>query len=133
MEQLKARILHTMLRVKNLENSIHFYTKILGMTLLRRNEFEQGRFTLAFVGYGKEDTDCVLELTFNWDETDGYDLGKGYGHIALGVPDIYLTCERLRKAGAKITREPGPMKHGSTIIAFVQDPDGYQVELIEKS
>lgn len=133
MELLKARILHTMLRVKNLESSIHFYTEVLGMELLRKKEFEQGRFTLAFVGYGAEDTDCVLELTFNWDETSGYEIGNGYGHIALGVPDIYLTCEKLRDAGAKIIREPGPMKHGSTVIAFIQDPDGYQVELIEKS
>ena len=132
MSELKARMLHTMLRVKDLDKSIHFYTKILGMSLLRQHNFESGRFTLAFVGYGSEETDAVLELTFNWDETSGYDLGKGYGHIALGVPDIYSTCEQLRDAGAKIIREPGPMKHGSTIIAFIEDPDGYQVELIER-
>tara|TARA_Y100000758_G_C15750102_1_gene311737 strand:+ start:241 stop:549 length:309 start_codon:yes stop_codon:yes gene_type:complete len=102
------------------------------MSLLRQHNFESGRFTLAFVGYGSEETDAVLELTFNWDETSGYELGRGYGHIALGVPDIYSTCEQLRDAGAKIIREPGPMKHGSTIIAFIEDPDGYQVELIER-
>ena len=132
MSELKARMLHTMLRVKDLDKSIHFYTKILGMSLLRQHNFESGRFTLAFVGYGSEETDAVLELTFNWDETSGYELGRGYGHIALGVPDIYSTCEQLREAGAKIIREPGPMKHGSTIIAFIEDPDGYQVELIER-
>ena len=132
MSELKARMLHTMLRVKDLDKSIHFYTKILGMSLLRQHNFESGRFTLAFVGYGSEETDAVLELTFNWDETSGYELGRGYGHIALGIPDIYSTCEQLREAGAKIIREPGPMKHGSTIIAFIEDPDGYQVELIER-
>ena len=132
MSKLKARLLHTMLRVKDLDKSVHFYTKILGMSLLRQHNFESGRFTLAFVGYGSEETDAVLELTFNWDETSGYELGRGYGHIALGVPDIYSTCEQLRDAGAKIIREPGPMKHGSTIIAFIEDPDGYQVELIER-
>ena len=132
MSELKARMLHTMLRVKDLDKSIHFYTKILGMSLLRQHNFESGRFTLAFVGYGSEETDAVLELTFNWDETSGSELGRGYGHIALGVPDIYSTCEQLRDAGAKIIREPGPMKHGSTIIAFIEDPDGYQVELIER-
>ena len=132
MSKLKARMLHTMLRVKDLDKSINFYTKILGMSLLRKKKFESGRFTLAFVGYGSEETDAVLELTFNWDETSGYDLGRGYGHIALGVSDIYSTCEQLRDAGAKIIREPGPMKHGSTIIAFIEDPDGYQLELIER-
>lgn len=132
MSKLKARILHTMLRVANLEKSIDFYSKMLGMSLLRKQDFESGRFTLAFVGYGSEETDAVLELTFNWDETSGYDLGRGYGHIALGVPNIYSTCEQLRAAGVKIIREPGPMKHGSTLIAFIEDPDGYQVELIER-
>ncbi len=104
MGQLQARMLHTMLRVKNLEDSINFYTQVLGMKLLRQTEFEQGRFTLAFVGYGEEETESVLELTFNWDETDGYDIGNGYGHIALGVPDIGLTCEKIRDAGEKIIR-----------------------------
>ena len=132
MSKIQARILHTMLRVKNLEASIKFYTEYLGMDLLRSQEFEAGRFTLAFVGYGSEESDAVIELTFNWDQTTGYDIGDGYGHIALGVPDIHSACEKIRQSGAKIIREPGPMKHGTTIIAFVEDPDGYQLELIER-
>ena len=128
----EARLLHTMLRVKNLESSIHFYTKILGMSLLRKSDFEKGRFTLAFVGYGSEETNSVIELTFNWDQTSGYELGNGFGHLALGVSDIYSSCEEIKKAGAKVIREPGPMKHGNTVIAFVEDPDGYQLELIER-
>lgn len=126
------RILHTMIRVGNLERSIKFYTEILGMRLLRKKDFEGGRFTLAFVGYQEENEGPVLELTYNWD-TDHYDLGNGYGHIALGVDDIYGTCERIREAGGLISREPGPMQHGSTVIAFVDDPDGYKIELIERS
>lgn len=126
------RLLHTMLRVFDLEKSIDFYTRLLGMTLLRRNDYEGGRFTLAFVGYGDESDTAVLELTHNWDQAEPYDIGTGYGHIALGVPDIYATCDRLAKAGVKITRPPGPMKHGSTVIAFIEDPDGYKVELIER-
>ena len=132
MTKIKARILHTMLRVKNLEASIEFYTQNLGMNLLRRQDFETGRFTLAFVGYGLEESDPVIELTFNWDQEIAYDIGTGYGHIALGVPDIYSTCRQLRESGAKIIREPGPMKHGTTVIAFIEDPDGYQLELIER-
>jgi len=132
MTKIKARILHTMLRVKNLETSIEFYTNNLGMNLLRRQDFETGRFTLAFVGYGLEESDAVIELTFNWDQEVAYDIGTGYGHIALGVPDIYSTCRQLRESGAKIIREPGPMKHGKTVIAFIEDPDGYQLELIER-
>ena len=132
MTKIKARILHTMLRVKNLETSIEFYTNTLGMNLLRRQDFETGRFTLAFLGYGSEDSDAVIELTFNWDQEVAYDIGTGYGHIALGVPDIYSTCRQLRESGAKIIREPGPMKHGKTVIAFIEDPDGYQLELIER-
>ncbi|MBA2662731.1 MAG: lactoylglutathione lyase [Bradymonadaceae bacterium] len=124
------RILHTMIRVANLERSITFYTKILGMGLLRQKDYPGGKFTLAFVGFGPETTHPAIELTHNW-EVDHYDLGEGYGHIALGVEDIYATCERLREAGAKIVREPGPMKHGTTVIAFVEDPDGYKIELIE--
>ena len=124
------RMLHTMLRVGDLEKSLAFYTGPLGMKLLRRSDFEGGRFTLAFVGYGDEADHTVLELTHNWD-TKSYDLGGGYGHIALGVPDIYATCARLREQGVKITREPGPMKHGTTEIAFIEDPDGYKVELIQ--
>jgi lactoylglutathione lyase len=125
------RMLHTMLRVGNLDRSIDFYTRLLGMSLLRRTDYPEGRFTLAFVGYGPEDSNTVLELTHNWD-TEAYDLGNGYGHIALGVPDIYAACDKLAANGAKITRPPGPMKHGSTVIAFIEDPDGYKVELIER-
>ena len=126
------RMLHTMLRVRDLEQSVSFYTETLGMKLLRRKDFHQGKFTLAFVGYGPEESDAVLELTHNWEQDDAYDLGNGYGHIALGVPDIAETCRSLRDAGANIVREPGPMKHGTTIIAFVEDPDGYKIELIER-
>ncbi|WP_448202917.1 lactoylglutathione lyase [Azospirillum sp. sgz302134] len=126
------RLLHTMLRVFDLEKSIDFYTRLLGMKLLRRNDYEGGRFTLAFVGYGDEKDTAVLELTHNWDQAEPYTIGSGYGHIAIGVPDIYATCEQLAKEGVKIPRPPGPMKHGSTVIAFIEDPDGYKVELIEK-
>ncbi len=125
------RILHTMLRVGELERSLDFYTRVLGMQLLRRSDYPDGRFTLAFVGYGPESEGAVLELTHNWD-TASYDLGKGYGHIALGASDIYATCEAIRASGGKIVREPGPMKHGSTVIAFVEDPDGYRIELIQE-
>ena len=126
------RMLHTMLRVKDLDASIAFYTEGLGMRLLRRNDFPGGRFTLAFVGYGPEDSHTVLELTHNWEQETPYELGAGYGHIAVGVPDIYGTCAELKTRGVNVVREPGPMKHGSTVIAFVEDPDGYKVELIEK-
>ena len=124
------RMLHTMLRVGDLEKSLRFYCDVLGMRLLRRKDYPSGRFTLAFVGYGDEDTHTVIELTHNWD-TGHYDLGAGYGHIALGVEDIYDACQRLRDKGAKIVREPGPMKHGGSEIAFVEDPDGYKIELIQ--
>jgi len=124
------RLLHTMLRVGNLERSIEFYTDVLGMKLLRQKEYPEGKFTLAFVGYGDESDTAVIELTHNWG-TDSYDLGNGYGHIALGVDDIYATCDELKRRGGKVTREPGPMKHGTTVIAFVEDPDGYKIELIE--
>lgn len=126
------RLLHTMLRVFDLDKSLDFYTRLLGMKVLRKNDYEGGRFTLAFVGYGDEKDTAVIELTHNWDQKEPYAIGSGYGHIAIGVPDIYGTCEKLRAEGAKITREPGPMKHGSTIIAFIEDPDGYKVELIER-
>ncbi|MGE4281995.1 MAG: lactoylglutathione lyase [Magnetospirillum sp.] len=126
------QMLHTMIRVGDLDKSIAFYTGLLGMTLLRRTDYPDGRFTLAFVGYGDEKSNTVLELTHNWD-TPSYDLGNGFGHVALGVPDIYATCEQLAQAGAKITRPPGPMKHGSTVIAFIEDPDGYKIELIERT
>lgn len=126
------RILHTMLRVGNLDQSIAFYTEILGMQLLRRQDYPEGRFTLAFVGYGSEDQEAVLELTHNWD-TESYDLGNAYGHIALAVPDAAAACAAIKARGGKIVREAGPMKHGKTVIAFVEDPDGYKVELIERS
>ncbi len=125
------RFLHTMIRVFDLDKSIQFYTDILGMKLLRKNDYPDGQFTLAFVGYGEEKDHTVIELTHNWDQSEPYDLGNGFGHMALGVPDIYKTCEDLRKIGAKIVREPGPMKHGTTVIAFIEDPDGYKIELIE--
>jgi lactoylglutathione lyase len=124
------RLLHTMLRVGDLERSLAFYTDLLGMRLLRRKDYPGGRFTLAFVGYGDESDHTVLELTHNWD-TDAYEIGSGYGHIALGVDDIHAVCEAIRAKGGRVVREPGPMKHGTTVIAFVEDPDGYMVELIE--
>ena len=124
------RMLHTMLRVADLDRSLTFYTEVMGMTLLRRREYPGGRFTLAFVGYGPETEQTVLELTCNWD-TDSYTLGDAYGHIALGVDDIRSTCEAIAGKGGRVVREPGPMKHGTTVIAFVEDPDGYRVELIE--
>jgi len=124
------RMLHTMIRVNDLDESIAFYTGPLGMKLLRRHDYPEGRFTLAFVGFGDESGNTVLELTHNWD-TKSYELGNGFGHLALGLDDIYATCERLRGAGVRIVREPGPMKHGSTIIAFIEDPSGYRIELIQ--
>jgi lactoylglutathione lyase len=126
------RLLHTMLRVGDLERSLAFYTDILGMRLLRRKDFPSGRFTLAFVGYGDERDHTVLELTHNWD-ISSYEIGSGYGHIALGVDDIHGVCQAIRSKGGQVVREPGPMKHGGSVIAFVQDPDGYKVELIELS
>ncbi len=125
------RFLHTMLRVGDLDRSITFYTQMLDMRLLRRQDFPEGRFTLAFLGYGDEDGHTVIELTHNWD-TSSYDLGSGFGHLALGTKDIYGACDKLAAQGARIVRPPGPMKHGSTHIAFVEDPDGYRIELIQK-
>jgi len=126
------RMLHTMLRVGDLDRSLAFYTEVLGMTLLRRKDYPSGRFTLAFVGYGPESEQTVLELTHNWD-TDQYSIGDAYGHIALGVDDIHATCAGITGQGGRVVRPPGPMKHGTTVIAFVEDPDGYKVELIELS
>lgn len=119
-----------MIRVGNLDQSIQFYQDILGMNLLSREEYPDGKFTLAFLSYGQTKKDPCIELTFNWDR-DAYNLGDAFGHIALGVNDIYAMCEKLRAKGAKIVREPGPMKHGKTVIAFIEDPNGYKIELIE--
>ena len=124
------RVLHTMIRVGDLERSLRFYTEVLGMKLLRRKDYPGGKFTLAFVGYGDESEHAVIELTYNWG-VDKYELGNAFGHIAVGVTDIYKTCEEIKKRGGKVVREAGPMKHGSTVIAFVEDPDGYRIELIE--
>jgi len=131
MSDPKFRVLHTMIRVKDLDKSLDFYTRLLGMTLLKRYEYPEGRFTLAFVGYGPEDTHATIELTHNWDQDVPYDLGNGFGHVALGVRNIYETCAELAANGAQIPRPAGPMKHGTTVIAFVEDPDGYKIELID--
>lgn len=126
------RMLHTMLRVGDLARSIAFYTEVLGMTLLRQQDYPDGRFTLAFVGYGDEADQTVLELTHNWDTTS-YEIGNGFGHIALAVPDAYAACSEIKARGGRVVREAGPMKHGTTVIAFVEDPDGYKIELIERT
>lgn len=125
------RLLHTMLRVSDLNRSILFYTDVLGMKELRRKDYPDGKFTLAFVGYQDESEGAVLELTYNW-EIPGYDLGTGYGHIAIEVEDAYDTCAQIKHKGGNVTREAGPMKHGNTVIAFVEDPDGYKIELIQR-
>jgi lactoylglutathione lyase len=125
------RILHTMLRVGNLERSIVFYTQVLGMRLLRRKEYPEGRFTNAFVGYDDESRAAVLELTHNWDTTS-YELGTGFGHVALEVDDVYKACDEVKRRGGKVTREAGPMKHGTTVIAFAEDPDGYKIEFVQR-
>lgn len=128
----KPRMLHTMIRVFDLKRSLDFYVGILGMTLLRQKDYPDGKFTLAFVGFGPEEETAVIELTHNWEQKEPYQIGTGFGHVALGVADIYATCDKLKTAGAKITRPPGPMKHGTTVIAFIEDPDGYKIELIER-
>ncbi len=125
------RLLHTMIRVGDLDKSIGFYTGVLGMKLLRRKDYPDGKFTLAFVGYGDESDTAVIELTHNWD-TGSYDLGNGFGHLAVSVPDAYKACAEVKAGGGRVTREAGPMKHGTTVIAFVEDPDGYKIELIER-
>jgi lactoylglutathione lyase len=127
-----SRFLHTMLRVGDLQRSIDFYTKAFGMKELRRRDVPDGKYTLAFVGYGDEETSSVIELTYNYG-TDHYELGNGFGHLAVGVPDVAAACERVRSVGAKVTREPGPVKFGTTIIAFVEDPDGYKIELVQRA
>lgn len=124
------RLLHTMIRVKDLDKSLKFYCDVLGMKLLRQKDYPGGKFTLAFVGYGEESDHTVIELTYNWGVHE-YEIGDAFGHIAIGVTDINKTCQEIKAQGGKITREPGPMKHGTTVIAFVEDPNGYKVELIE--
>ena len=128
---IQGRFLHTMLRVGDLQRSVDFYTKLLGMKELRRRDVPDGKYTLAFVGYGDEDGNAVIELTYNYG-VSSYEMGGAFGHIAIGVPDVASTCEKLRAAGAKITREAGPVKFGTTIIAFVEDPDGYKIELVQR-
>jgi lactoylglutathione lyase len=131
-EQDKYRLLHTMIRVRDLEKSIDFYTRHLGMKVFSRKDFAEGKFTLVFVGYGDESESCAVELTYNWDRQEEYEPGNGFGHLAIGVPDIYGVCEKLKSEGVNIPRPPGPMKHGTTLIAFIEDPDGYKIELIER-
>ena len=125
-------MLHTMLRVKDLDASVAFYTKLLGMKELRRRDVPDGKYTLAFVGYGDESSEAVIELTHNWDHAGPYDMGTGFGHLAVGLPDVYKACADLKAAGGKVTREAGPVKFGTTVIAFVEDPDGYKVELVQR-
>jgi lactoylglutathione lyase len=129
----RYRFLHTMIRVKDLDKSLDFYTRVLGMRLLRKKDFPSGEFTLAFVGYGDESDTAVIELTHNWGQQEPYDLGTGYGHVAIAVPDVYKACDRVRESGGKVTREPGPMKHGGSEIAFIEDPDGYKIEFVQKA
>lgn len=126
------RLLHTMIRVFDQEKSIAFYSQCLGMKVLRQTDYPGGKFTNTFMGYGEEKDHTVIELTYNWDPKEPYEVGTGFGHLAVGVPDIYKACEDIRNMGAKVVREPGPMKHGTSIIAFVEDPDGYKIELVEK-
>ena len=128
-----SRFLHTMLRVRDLDRSLQFYTGLMGMKELRRTDVPGGRYTLAFVGYGDESSSSVIELTYNWDQAEPYVLGTAFGHLAVGMPDVYAACEALKKGGAKITREAGPVQHGTTVIAFVEDPDGYKVELVQRA
>ena len=124
------RLLHTMLRVGDLDRSIAFYTEIMGMSLLRQKEYPEGKFTLAFLGYGDEKHHTALELTYNWG-TESYEMGKGFGHLAIEVDDVYAAAEKIRAAGGRIIREPGPMNAGTTLLAFVADPDGYEIELLQ--
>ncbi len=131
MTEASFRLLHTMIRVTDLERSVKFYTELLGMKETRRRDVPEGKYTIVFVGYGDEARDCMLELTYNYG-VDSYEIGTAFGHLAIGVPDLYGTCDMLRAGGARITREPGPLKFGTTLIAFVEDPDGYKIELIER-
>ena len=129
----RFRLLHTMLRVLDLDRSIDFYTRLMGMKELRRRESPEGRYTLAFVGYGEETAHTVIELTYNWDQKEPYTIGTAFGHLAIGVPDVYAVCDKLAKEGVKITRAPGPLKFGTVNIAFIEDPDGYKIELVERA
>ena len=129
----KFRLLHTMIRVRDLDASLNFYSNLLGMKVLRKRDYPTGKFTLAFVGYGDEASNSVIELTHNWDQKEPYALGSAFGHLAIGVPDVYKTCERLAASGVKILRRAGPMAHGGSVIAFIEDPDGYRIELVERS
>jgi len=131
-ESGESRFLHTMLRVKDLDKSLRFYTEQLGMKLLRKRDYPTGKFTLAFVGYGDESDSTAIELTHNWEQAEPYLLGSGFGHLAVSVPDVYKACERLAAAGVKIPRPAGPMAHGGSVIAFIEDPDGYRIELIQR-
>ena len=128
----KFRLLHTMIRVRDLDKSIDFYTRLLGMDLLRRRDYESGKFTLAFVGYGDENTNAVLELTHNWEQEEPYSMGDAFGHIAIAVPDAYVVCETMKKEGVPVPRAAGPMKGGNRVIAFIEDPDGYKIELVQR-
>ena len=128
----KFRFMHTMIRVKDLDKSLDFYTRLLGMKLIRKKDYPTGEFTLAFVGYGDEENSTVIELTHNWPQKEPYAIGSGFGHLAIGVPDVYGVCDWLAKEGVKIPRPAGPMKHGGSVIAFVEDPDGYKIELVER-
>ena len=128
-----SRYLHTMIRVKDLDKSIAFYTKLMGMEVLRRNEVPGGRYTLVFVGYASNPDQAEIELTHNWDQDTPYEIGSGFGHLAVGVPDVAAACETVRSGGGKVAREAGPVQHGTTVIAFVEDPDGYKIELIERA
>jgi lactoylglutathione lyase len=129
----RLRFLHTMLRVVDLDRSLDFYTRLMGMKVLRRREVPGGRYTLAFVGYGEESDATVIELTYNWDQKEPYAIGTAFGHLAIAVPDVRATCATLAAEGVRITRPPGPVKFGTTVIAFIEDPDGYKIELIERS
>ena len=128
----KFRFLHTMIRVRDLEKSLKFYTDLLGMKVLRQRDYPSGKFTLAFVGYGEETDHTVIELTHNWEQAEPYQLGTAFGHLAIGVPDVYKACDRLAAAGVKIPRPAGPMAHGGSVIAFIEDPDGYRIELVQR-
>ena len=128
----KSRLLHTMIRVRDLDASLNFYSNLLGMKVLRKRDYPTGKFTLAFIGYGDETSNSVIELTHNWGQTEPYNLGSAFGHLAIAVPDVYRACEQLAAAGVKIPRPAGPMAHGGSVIAFIEDPDGYRIELVQR-